>query len=73
MDYETGKPANLSAPANDNSGNARKCSICGKPQLERFKPFCSKHCADVDLNRWLTGRYAIPVVENDQSSESEEG
>jgi uncharacterized protein len=58
-------------PANDNSTTARKCSICSKPQLEKFKPFCSKRCADVDLNRWLTGSYAIPVVESDQSSDPE--
>ncbi len=37
------------------------CAICGKPALEAFKPFCSKRCADVDLQRWLSGRYAIPV------------
>ncbi|MFM9973812.1 MAG: DNA gyrase inhibitor YacG [Beijerinckiaceae bacterium] len=58
-------------PANDNAAQAPKCMICGKPQMQRFKPFCSKHCADVDLNRWLKGNYAIPVVEDDISSEGE--
>jgi uncharacterized protein len=58
-------------PANDNTAKAPACAICGKPQLERFKPFCSKRCADVDLNRWLTGSYAIPVSEDDASSEGE--
>ncbi len=58
-------------PANDNATQAPKCMICGKPQMQRFKPFCSKHCADVDLNRWLKGNYAIPVVEDDISSEGE--
>jgi endogenous inhibitor of DNA gyrase (YacG/DUF329 family) len=38
----------------------RRCPICGKPSVERFKPFCSARCADVDLNRWLSGAYAIP-------------
>jgi endogenous inhibitor of DNA gyrase (YacG/DUF329 family) len=37
-----------------------KCPICGKPQVEAFRPFCSKHCADIDLGRWLDGRYAVP-------------
>ena len=59
-------------PANDNPGPspvvARPCPICGKPAVERYKPFCSKHCADVDLGRWLGGRYAIPV-ENDDDDE----
>jgi uncharacterized protein len=58
-------------PANDNAAKALTCAICGKPQLERFKPFCSKRCADVDLSRWLTGHYAIPVSEDDTSSEGE--
>jgi endogenous inhibitor of DNA gyrase (YacG/DUF329 family) len=43
----------------------RKCPICGKPSVEAFKPFCSKRCADVDLNRWLSGVYAVPVTEED--------
>ena len=37
-----------------------KCPICGKPQSEAFRPFCSKHCAEVDLGRWLDGRYRVP-------------
>jgi uncharacterized protein len=41
--------------------SAKKCPICGKPPVEAFKPFCSKRCADVDLNRWLTGNYVIPA------------
>ena len=39
---------------------ARACPICGKPAVERYRPFCSKRCADIDLNRWLKGGYAIP-------------
>jgi uncharacterized protein len=41
----------------------RKCVVCGKPQKPDFKPFCSKRCADVDLAKWLGGRYAIPAAE----------
>jgi endogenous inhibitor of DNA gyrase (YacG/DUF329 family) len=37
-----------------------KCPICGKPRSEDYRPFCSKHCADIDLGRWLDGRYAVP-------------
>ncbi|MEZ5939187.1 MAG: DNA gyrase inhibitor YacG [Hyphomonadaceae bacterium] len=36
------------------------CPICGKPADAKYKPFCSKRCADVDLSRWLKGSYAIP-------------
>jgi len=34
--------------------------ICGKPRSDRYDPFCSKRCADVDLHRWLKGSYVIP-------------
>jgi uncharacterized protein len=37
------------------------CPICGKLPLPQFRPFCSRRCADVDLNRWLSGVYAAPV------------
>jgi endogenous inhibitor of DNA gyrase (YacG/DUF329 family) len=40
------------------------CAICGKPAVDQFKPFCSRRCADVDLHRWLSGVYAIPVKED---------
>lgn len=35
------------------------CPICEKETTYEFRPFCSKRCADVDLNRWLNGSYAI--------------
>ncbi|KKB85986.1 DNA gyrase inhibitor [Devosia limi DSM 17137] len=38
----------------------KRCPICGKPAVEKYRPFCSSRCADVDLNRWLTGVYVIP-------------
>jgi uncharacterized protein len=38
----------------------RPCPICGKPRSERYDPFCSKRCADVDLHGWLKGSYVIP-------------
>lgn len=36
------------------------CPICGKESRHRFRPFCSKRCADVDLARWMRGDYAAP-------------
>ena len=44
----------------------RPCAVCGKPQDSRFKPFCSKRCADIDLGRWLKGNYVIPGREVDE-------
>jgi endogenous inhibitor of DNA gyrase (YacG/DUF329 family) len=50
------------------------CPICGKPAAEKFRPFCCKRCADVDLNRWLSGVYSVPAVEEDDvDDEGESG
>ncbi len=38
----------------------KTCPICGKPQAQATRPFCSPRCRDVDLNRWLKGSYVIP-------------
>ncbi len=46
-----------------------KCPICGKPHTEAYLPFCSKRCADVDLNRWFSGRYAVPTEEQPADTE----
>ncbi|MBB4053925.1 hypothetical protein GGR20_003593 [Devosia subaequoris] len=50
----------------------KKCPICGKPMVEEFKPFCSKRCADIDLNRWLTGNYVIPARDDELIDEGED-
>jgi uncharacterized protein len=44
---------------------AQPCPICRKPAVEKFRPFCSRRCADVDLNRWFVGVYAVPVKEEE--------
>lgn len=43
-----------------------KCPICGAISDKHYTPFCSKRCADIDLNRWLSGVYKI---ETDESPE----
>jgi len=45
---------------------SKGCPICDKPADPKFRPFCSKRCADVDLQRWFKGSYAIPAVENEE-------
>jgi endogenous inhibitor of DNA gyrase (YacG/DUF329 family) len=49
-----------------------KCPICGKPQQQDFRPFCSKRCADLDLSRWLEGRYAVPGEPASKHEDDEE-
>ena len=50
---------------------ARPCPICRKPEDALYRPFCSRRCADVDLQRWFTGRYAVPAVESDDDGSSD--
>lgn len=45
----------------------KPCPICKKAQKDIYKPFCSKRCADVDLNRWFTGGYAVPGRDGEAS------
>lgn len=47
------------------------CPICKKPSDPKYKPFCSKRCADVDLGKWLNGSYAIAASEEDLPQEDE--
>ncbi|MEI9886439.1 MAG: DNA gyrase inhibitor YacG [Rhizomicrobium sp.] len=51
------------------------CPICGRPREAKFRPFCSKRCADLDLAKWLKGEYSIPGAptgEGNEPPESEE-
>ena len=48
----------------------RVCPICGKPAAERYRPFCSKRCGDIDLARWFNGSYSVPAVEPPEGEET---
>ncbi len=52
--------------------NERPCPICGKPRGERYDPFCSRRCADVDLHRWLKGGYVIPGPDAQREPDGED-
>ena len=58
------------------AGQSRRgCPICRQPAQQRYRPFCSQSCADVDLGRWIGGDYRVPgnPVNALNSSEEEEG
>ena len=38
----------------------KPCPVCASRSVQKYHPFCSARCSQVDLNRWLTGAYAIP-------------
>ena len=52
---------------------SRKCPICGRAAAEEFRPFCSKHCAEADLARWLKGAYAVPGAPVSEEPDSDLG
>ncbi|MDO6586891.1 DNA gyrase inhibitor YacG [Salipiger sp. 1_MG-2023] len=41
------------------------CPICARETDPKYRPFCGKRCADVDLAKWMTGSYAIPSTDPD--------
>jgi uncharacterized protein len=58
--------------APDHMPTRGRCPICGKPSSEAVAPFCSKRCADVDLQRWLAGSYAVPDLDSGAEERPEE-
>ena len=46
------------------------CPICAKTTDPEYRPFCSRRCADIDLGKWLTERYTIPVEPSDDDDAS---
>jgi hypothetical protein len=46
------------------------CPICGEPTSARYRPFCSRRCADRDLGRWFSEAYAVPAEDEDEFSET---
>jgi endogenous inhibitor of DNA gyrase (YacG/DUF329 family) len=54
-------PAKPPGKATSDGAALKPCPICGKPSVREIHPFCSERCRDVDLNRWLSGSYAIPA------------
>jgi endogenous inhibitor of DNA gyrase (YacG/DUF329 family) len=36
------------------------CPICSGEVDKRYRPFCSRRCADIDLAKWFSGAYVTP-------------
>ena len=53
------------------------CPICRRPPSKDFSPFCSRRCADVDLQRWFSGSYVVPGApeedDDNPAAEDDEG
>lgn len=40
-----------------------KCPVCEKPSAEKYRPFCSARCSNIDLGRWLGEKYRVETNE----------
>ncbi|QDH16875.1 DNA gyrase inhibitor YacG [Swingsia samuiensis] len=49
-----------------------RCPICHQQTEPKFRPFCSQHCANVDLGRWFNGNYRVPSFRQDNEEETED-
>ncbi|MBD8877768.1 DNA gyrase inhibitor YacG [Roseibium polysiphoniae] len=61
----------MSETKETSSRRMRPCPICSKLSTEPDYPFCSPRCAKVDLHRWFSEGYTIPVVETDDLDDPE--
>jgi endogenous inhibitor of DNA gyrase (YacG/DUF329 family) len=53
---------------------AAKCPVCAKTidqvaDGQKYSPFCSKRCADIDLGRWLKEGYRVPTEEGPEDQD----
>lgn len=46
-----------------------QCPVCHKPTTLDYTPFCSKHCQNIDLLKWMNEGYRIPV-QNEEEAEN---
>lgn len=51
---------------------SRPCPECGRASTREHYPFCSERCRSLDLNRWLSGSYAIPTSEDETKPREDE-
>jgi endogenous inhibitor of DNA gyrase (YacG/DUF329 family) len=51
-----------------------KCPYCGNETGitdNPFRPFCSERCKLIDLGRWLSGVYRVPIANEDEDDAGE--
>ena len=60
----TGTPSRSDTPAPQ--GKRVPCPTCGGPSLyspaNRFRPFCSERCKQIDLGAWAAEDFRMPAV-----------
>ena len=52
-----------------------KCPQCGTPVRwvpeNRFRPFCSERCKQIDLGAWASENYRVPATGAEERDESD--
>ena len=48
------------------------CPLCGKTAQDKYRPFCSSRCANLDLGNWLNADYRVSVIEDDDLDDIED-
>ncbi|MCC3861160.1 DNA gyrase inhibitor YacG [Pseudemcibacter aquimaris] len=49
-----------------------KCPICNEGTKEKYRPFCSKRCSEIDLGRWFNESYVIPGEQTSLGQENDD-
>ena len=46
------------------------CPVCANETVQKYRPFCSRRCADIDLGNWMNGSYAVPSTDEEDALEA---
>lgn len=53
-----------------------KCPACGGPSLyapaNRYRPFCSERCKQIDLGAWASEQFKVPEQAPDNTPDFEQ-
>ena len=41
------------------------CPMCGSSSNHKFRPFCTRRCANLDLGNWFGEAYRVPTDESE--------
>lgn len=63
MAEKRGKKPKAAKAAEVVAVTGRRCPLCGRPAVARYRPFCSLRCAERDLGHWLNEDYRIATEE----------
>lgn len=68
MDKTADMPSSAPAPqpaSLSSAGPTVRCPTCAGPSLfapaNRFRPFCSERCRQIDLGAWANGEFRVPA------------